>query len=210
MKELLISIILISSLQSQKIQVELDHITIITKDLEKSIQSWEEKGFTLKRKAIHKNTIHNAIIEFEAENEIELLTVREAKDDVSAFYLNEIQEMTALEKLVKVAFRMKNSTDFYKLEAQFIHSKVDYQKHDFGYAQALEFKKENPLFPFYFINFKHYQKNRSPWTKHKNGTTGIKHLIISIQIKKDLEKFLKLPSLILSENNHQKILFTLE
>ena len=67
--------------------------------------TWQNKGFTIKQREPHKNSIHNALIEFEDQTEIELITVTEAKDELSTKYMKKLKTISS-EAPVFVAFKI--------------------------------------------------------------------------------------------------------
>ncbi len=67
--------------------VGLDHISVAVTDLETAAEQYRALGFTIKSGRFHENGIRNFHIKFSDGTEIELITVSETRDPLSAEYL---------------------------------------------------------------------------------------------------------------------------
>jgi len=91
---LLVTMALVGSACSQTIQgtgtplvLGLDHIPLAVTDLDTTAERYRELGFTLKPGRLHENGIRNQHVKFTDGTELELISLREARDPLTAEYL---------------------------------------------------------------------------------------------------------------------------
>ena len=70
--------------------VGLDHVVVAVNDLDEAAALYRQIGFTLKLGRYHENGIRNQHAKFPDGTEIELLTVAEARDALTAEYLDHL------------------------------------------------------------------------------------------------------------------------
>lgn len=199
-----IYILVFSTLSAQKIPVQFDHIIIVTPNLNRSISNWKNNGFTVKERKPHQNGIQNAIIEFENNTEIELLSVSNPTDELARMYRNRINEIKN-ETPMFVAFKIDHYEHLISLHDSLLQNKfAPILKLGKGF-NILSFPEDSEYSSLFFIHYIVKNNNKSPWTVHKNGVQKIKEIELPINPNSELFNFIQLSksSGIKFTNSHQ-------
>lgn len=72
--------------------LRLDHVPVAVRDLDAAATMWQSLGFTLKPGRAHANGIRNLHAKFADGTEIELITAAEARDELSAHYVDFLRD----------------------------------------------------------------------------------------------------------------------
>lgn len=177
--KLFLIVLSISLLNSQPIELKLDHITISVSDLHESAELFGQLGFNLKEGRLHQNSIQNKFIEFADETEIELITATEKKDKLSGWYVDFITKNPD----GKAAFIAFSITDLNPLIEKLQKAKLPFITSDLIYAKLISFSQDSEFHPLFFIKYNQKNTGNKMDQNHKNGVIKIKSVWLNKRLK---------------------------
>ncbi len=155
--------------------LSIDHVTIAVKDLESTINFFEDLGFTIKPGTKHENSIRNAHIKFKNGASIELLTATKKRDEISGWYVDRINNFPSGSGAF-VALRTDSVSVLNKISKMLLKMNILFREYDLGYSKIVAFHKSNPLHSIFFINYSVNRNEVIDYTNHKNGVTKLRQI----------------------------------
>jgi len=154
-------------------QIKIDHIICVVKDLNKSINYYSGKGFTIKKGSLHKNGLLNAHIKFENKSSFELMSLKgEATDNLAKNYKQLLKEG---EGGVFIAVTgIKTNEMMKRLTLLNIQHKTVRGK----YWNYITFSDTSSLAHFFFIEYHIDIKDKASQSNHANSTTKINKVYV--------------------------------
>jgi len=161
-------------------ELSLDHITIAVKDLESFQELFSNLGFTIKPGTQHDNSIQNSHIKFEDSTSIELLTATKKRDEISAWYVDRINNYPEGSG-VYAALKVDSAKTLDQIKRVFLKESILFREYDLDYSQIISFHNSLPWHPVFFIHYETDNKEVIKYSNHANGVLGIN----SVSIYKD-------------------------
>jgi hypothetical protein len=167
--------------------VEFDHLVINTNNLEvSSIKLEQLHGFSVKKRPLHKNGIHNFLIEFKENYELEFIHSKREEDEISKYYFEKQIEYPDGSPSF-IAFRVHSDYYFKEIEERLTKLEIPFKNFDNTYYRSISLKGEYT--GFFFIQFVRPNDYKSTMFEHSNEIRKIKSILIN-------EKFMPIINLV--------------
>ncbi len=169
-------------------EIKIDHVISVVSDINKAIDLYTEKGFTVKRGRLHKNGLINGHIKFTNKSSFELMSVMgEATDEISKNYKELLNNG---EGGVYIALSGV-STDV--MEKKLTDLKISYHIIRGKNWDYITFPKASGLEHFFFIDSHIAINDALNVLTHKNSSEKIKEVFVEGDNR--VEYFLKVMGL---------------
>lgn len=138
--------------------VDIDHIPVAVRDLDQAVKDFQALGFAIKPGRAHANGLRNSHIKFADGAGLELISPTDARDELSAFYVNHLRQGEG------PAFVAFHARDLERVEAGLKTALVAFER------EGNTFSFKDPALAYLFI----VDDNRSPSDRpehfvHANG-----------------------------------------
>ena len=163
---LIVSLLAVSGLNAQQI----DHVTIVYKDLELAKKKYKELGFSIKHSTLHKNGIINAFVKFRDISYLEFMSVTELPIGKMAKTYEKF-----LEKGDGGVYLVLSGIETDELKSKLKDAEIKFTI-DRNQSWDYILLKDKELEHIYFINYHIKINDTEEHLTHKNSTHGIKEL----------------------------------
>jgi hypothetical protein len=129
-------------------EIYIDHIIEVVNDLDKTIDEYSNKGFTIKAGKLHHNGLKNAHIKFANQSSLEIMTVvGKTKDSISMQYSKLLKEGDGL------VYIGLSGISFDKLSSLLANKGYKYKYIKGKLWDYITFSETSELAPFFFIEY---------------------------------------------------------
>lgn len=154
--------------------IHIDHVITVVDDLDKSVESWQQKGFTVKPGRLHANGLKNAHIKFKNGSSLELMSIsEEPRDAIARNYQKLLKE--GGEGIVFIALT-GISTD--SMELILSQNNIPHETIKGKAWNYITFPDMTGLAHFFFIESFIKVKDTPTTLTHPNQSTGINEVIV--------------------------------
>ncbi|MCT4590394.1 MAG: VOC family protein [Carboxylicivirga sp.] len=129
-------------------EIYIDHIIEVVNDLDKTIDEYSNKGFTIKAGRLHHNGLKNAHIKFANQSSLEIMTVvGKTKDSISMQYSKLLKEGEG------IVYICLSGISFDKLSSLLANKGYKYKYTKGKLWDYITFSETSELAPFFFIEY---------------------------------------------------------
>ena len=154
-------------------EIQIDHVISVVSDIDKAINYYSEKGFTIKKGRLHKNGLINGHIKFKNKTSFELMSIKgEATDKMSKDYEELLNNG---EGGVYVAISGINTG---VMEMKLTYLKISYNTIKGQNWNYITFPKSSSLAHFFFIESNIVVNDSIDILTHKNKSEKIQAIWI--------------------------------
>ncbi len=154
-------------------EIQVDHVISVVSDIDKAINSYTEKGFSLKKGQLHKNGLINAHIKFKNNTSFELMSVKGAATDETAKNYLEL-----LKKREGGVFIAISGIESHEMERKLLDLNIEYKTSIGKNWDYITFPKTSGLAHFFFIDSHITVKDSANILTHKNEADKILEIFV--------------------------------